>query len=276
MSSPSAKVICDSVSPEGHRLTTVEVKMHRFVLAEFNTHRMFSRNSASSRAIPFHKQVTRLQNDPAIPVSFPAEQSGMTGGAELDLDDRKYAIESWLTARDLAIEAATTLHEMNVHKSVCSRVIEPFMWHTVIVTATDWDGFWRQRCSPLAQPEMRAAAECMKKAYDASSPVPVARKFWHLPYIKPEDVDWALEQSKPEYLLLLRKISTARCARVSYLTHDGVRDLEEDIKFYDRLVSADPPHASPLEHVATPAGMFDARRGNFVGWHQLRHLELNF
>lgn len=274
----SAKVIKDSVSPAGHRLTTIEVTMHRFVLAEFNTHRVFSRNSASSRAIPFNKQVDRVTRDPAIPVSWPAEQSGMQGGDELDEDARCAAEGTWLDAKVEAVKAARRLNRLGVHKSVTNRLLEPFMRHTVIVSATDWDGFWTQRCSPLAQPEIRVAAEAMREVYDASTPQPLGEGDWHLPYIEEQDWEAMADRTRigKDMYPLAKKVSAARCARVSYLTHDGRQDMDADLALYDRLVTAQPPHASPLEHVATPADPFnwfgnDVPAGNFTGWHQLRH-----
>lgn len=267
MSGPRATVVLDSVSPNGDRLTTLEVVMHRFVLAEFNTHRVFSRNSASSRAIPVRKQLERVRNDPAIPLSWPAEQRGMQGGDQVAEPWRAEA--TWLEARDLAVCQVQDLADLGVHKSVVNRLLEPFMWHTVVVTATEWDGFWRQRCSPLAQPEMRAAAEAMRAAYDTSTPTPVNWGEWHLPYILDDE-----RRAAPD--TRLAEISAARCARVSSLTHDGVRDLDKDMELYHRLVIADPAHASPLEHPATPAGGGVYVPGNFVGWSQLRHRALGF
>ena len=153
------------------------------------------------------------------------------------------------------------LAELGVHKQVTNRLLEPFLWQTVIVTATEWDDFWAQRCSPLAQPEIRAAAEAMRATYLASAPTPLAVGEWHTPYVRPEEANLEPEQRK--------RISAARCARVSYLTHDGRRDLAADEQLYERLVQADPPHWSPLEHVATPAR--DGAPGNLRGWAQLRH-----
>lgn len=256
-----AKIIADSVSPAGIRLTTMEVRFHRFVLAEFNTHRVFSRNSASSRAIPFEKQLARVMSDPAIPVSWPAEQKGMQGGDELDPEMPE---AYWLDARDEAVMIAGQMHEVGVHKSVVSRLLEPFMWHTVIVTATEWDGFFAQRCSPLAQPEIRVVAEMMQDAYHSHEPYRVWYDDWHLPYVDDDELeDWGVEKAK--------MVSAARCARVSYLTHDGRRDPGADLDLYDRLVTAQPPHASPLEHVARPDRVTPGSRGNFRGWAQLRH-----
>lgn len=284
----SAKVIKDSISPAGSRLTTLEVVCHRFVLAEFNTHRAFSRNSASSRAIPLHKQIKKVQTDPAIPMVWASEKPGMSGGDEIDATDKALARKLWEDAAATATEHASILAGLGVHKSICNRLLEPFMWHTIIVSATDWDGFWKQRCSPLAQPEMRLCAEAMKEAYDASTPYLLLDGHWHLPYISDDEFayvmsdmpDWVRDEGglPGERIDTLKKISAARCARVSYLTHDGVRDAFKDLELYERLATADPPHASPLEHVATPNfhgatsdfSIYNSP-GNFTGWRQLRH-----
>ena len=261
----SAKVIADSVSPRRHRLTTLEVTLPRIVLAELNTHRVFSRNSASSRAIPVSKTMKRVAQDPFVPAAWPTEQKGMSGGEGLSPDDASVAENLWLDARDAALERAEALALLGVHKSLVNRLLEPFMWHTVIITSTEWDGFWHQRCSPLAMPEMRLTAEAMRDAYNASTPKPVGYNEWHLPYIQDDE---GLE------LAIARGVSAARCARVSYLTHDGVRDIDADLALYNRLITADPPHASPLEHVATPGAHYQVPLGNFVGWFQLRHSPL--
>jgi thymidylate synthase ThyX len=140
------------------------------------------------------------------------------------------------------------------------------MWHTVIVTATDWDGFWNQRCSPLAQPEIRAAAEAMlHDAYQMSKPTDLGFGEWHTPYILPEEYEILREESR-------KRISVARCARVSYLTHDGIKDHAADLDMYLKLISARPMHASPLEHVATPALTSNQQLGNLKGYRQLRHM----
>ncbi|MHB1783094.1 MAG: FAD-dependent thymidylate synthase [Acidimicrobiales bacterium] len=277
----TAKVVCDSVNPDGERLTTVEARFARFVLAELNTHRSFSRSSASSRAIPARKQIHRVVDDPFMPVVWASERPGMQGGPELTGWRKAAARASWRAASLGAAGMARAMVGIGVHKSIANRLIEPFSWHTVIITATEWDGFFDQRCSPLAQPEIRLLAEAIRDAIAASTPTPVARG-WHLPYITPEDHRDA-DLLAPVYglpaLELLKAASVGRCARVSYLTHDGRRDLEADIALYWRLVGARPPHASPLEHVATPCnhGPYTPtpwHRGNFRGWDQLRHVAL--
>lgn len=294
-----AKVIADSISQAGHRLTTFEVRFHRFVLAEFNTHRLFSRNSASSRAIPVGKNLDEVYFNTAIPVEWRSEKSGMQGGDLLSEEDAKQAEAIWIKASVDAGLRAEELMDLGVHKSIVNRLLEPFMWHTVIVTATAWDNFFAQRVSPLAQPEIKAAARMMLDAYEASDPRLVYDTEYHRPYITPEDEDAVNDKYADSDGMVswendlkvtdeLNRISVARCARVSYLTHDGKRDLQADLDLYDRLVSADPMHASPLEHVATPdprnaqsesipvgEGRSQSRLlpriGNFVGWRQLRY-----
>lgn len=273
MSGPTAKVICDSVSPYGVRLTTLEVKYHRFILAEMNTHRVFSRNTASSRAIPYKKVRDSVMEDPALPLSWPQERKGMQGGEELSIAAIIGAENQWLKARDLAVETADRLHTLGLHKSVINRLLEPFQYVTSIISATDWQGFFDQRDSELAQPEIREAARAMRRAYEYSTPQRVGRGGWHLPYIDSNDFAEAhkLGLSQHDATELFKQISAARCARVSYLTHAGKRDWSADLSLFSRLVTAYPPHWSPLEHVATPVTVSPENRGNFKGWAQLRH-----
>jgi hypothetical protein len=223
-----------------------------------------SRNSASSRAIPFATMLRKLATQPAFPVSWPTEAKGMQGGPNLTDPDIVKARHIWLEALDNAVTAAEKLHQLGVHKSIVNRLLEPFLAHTVIVSATDWQGFWDQRCSPLAQPDIQAAADAMFHAHQASTPEPTQFGGWHLPYVTPAERTTLGD-------VAARQVSAARCARVSYLTHDGRRSPDADIALYWRLVNATPPHASPLEHVATPALN---GTGNFTGWKQLRHLVL--
>jgi hypothetical protein len=292
-----AKVLLDSISPEGYRLTTLEVVMPRMILAEFNTHRAFSRNSASSRAIPAAKMIERVASDPFIPVVWPRNQPGMQGGEEVDRPEVPALI--WRDASLLMRVSAGGLSGLEVHKSLVNRLLEPFMWHTVIVTATspDYDNFFAQRCSPLAEAHMEMTANAMRDAIQSSTPTLIEYGAWHTPLIQPsEDYEFWYDQFMPLQgkgilplgtdgpLEVRKRVSTARCARVSYLTHDGKRSISADIELYDRLVSADPPHWSPLEHVATPARHDEWVKGNFNagwdddlgrplpgGWHQMRH-----
>ncbi|HEY5427113.1 MAG TPA: FAD-dependent thymidylate synthase [Candidatus Tumulicola sp.] len=255
----SARVLLDSVSPAGVRLTTLEVTFPRFVLSEFNTHRVLSRNSASSRAVPTSKLLERVENDPVLPLEWGRNKAGMSATDTLSPQEEDEAKRIWLSARDAAVTHARRMLELKVHKQELNRVLEPFLWHTVIVTATEWENFFALRCSPSAQPEIRAAAVRMREAMQAGSPHEVAFDAWHLPLVQDDERRLDVETRK--------KISAARCARVSYLTHDGKREIEKDLDLYDRL-KAD-RHLSPFEHVATPATdtQFHA---NFRGWVQMR------
>lgn len=268
----SAKIVADSVSKSGHRVTTMEVTFPRMVLAEFNTHRMLSKNSASSRAIPIAKQLDRIKSEPVLPVYWGANQSGMQAFAELDESAQKAAKTEWLSARDDAVRHAEKLLEIGLHKQLVNRILEPFMWHTVIVTGTEWSNFFALRANEMAQPEIRTIAEMMRDAYENSEPKQLRNDEWHMPLIQPEEFDGTFEKTDDA-----RKISAARCARVSYLTHDGKRDLEADLTLYTRLTSGG--HMSPLEHVARPMTDDELHeeefRGNFRGWVQLRKLVPN-
>jgi hypothetical protein len=293
----AATVLADSASPADRRLTTLEVTFPRFVLAEFNTHRVFSRNSASSRAIPIVKQLRRVLDGPFVPLEFGANQPGMQAGPALSGEAEAAAGREWLRARDDAvrhvlgliaspgevaadadpraeldrIEPAIKAKEhpdewLNVHKQVANRLLEPFMWHTVIVTATEWDNFFNLRCHPDAQPEIRRAAELMRAAREGSEPARLGWEDWHLPLVRDEDRD---EVASIEELV---KVSAGRCARVSYLTHAGTRDLSADIELCERLLSSG--HMSPLEHPARPLTADELAEsewcGNFRGWRPYR------
>lgn len=305
-----ARVIADSITETGNRVTTIEATIHRFVLAELNTHRAFSRNSASSRAIPVPKQIKMVRDNPAMPIAFSREQSGMQGGELLDGNELAEVEGDWLEARQHALRIARRLHKKEVHKGYVNRLLEPYLWHTVIITATEWDGFWHQRTHHAAMPEIREAAWQMWTAYDSSRPEVLLPGEWHTPFIQPYENEgyWAdlvmsgtVPNDMQEWpgvheaaLELRRRVSAARCARVSYLTHDGRRDIEADYRLWSRLTDrdewksdgqpVDPIHWSPLEHVATPCAcqrvsdegyrhpVVAGHRGNFVGFDQFRHI----
>lgn len=142
-----AEIIADSICPRGHRLTTFVLTFPRFILAELNTHRLFSRNSASSRAIPFEKMVKMVEEDPFIPIAWQKDHKGMQGSeyiSEKMIQD--WSVEKWLESRDNAVNLAKQLNQGGVTKQLCNRLLEPFMWHTVILTASEFDNFFELRC----------------------------------------------------------------------------------------------------------------------------------
>ncbi|HUY42087.1 MAG TPA: FAD-dependent thymidylate synthase [Candidatus Dormibacteraeota bacterium] len=255
----AARVLLDSISEAGIRLTTLEVTFPRFVLAEFNTHRQFSRNSASSRAIPTSTIIGRVEKDPVMPLEWGRNRKGMSASERLAEEEVDEAKRAWLEARDAAVEGAQKLQQLQAHKQIVNRLLEPFLWHTVIVTATEWENFFELRCSPSAQPEIREAAMRMRDAMDGSAPSPVGYGEWHLPLVQTDERDLDRE--------MLKRISAARCARVSYLTHAGRREIEKDLELYERL--RHDRHLSPFEHVATPAADVGFH-ANVRGWVQMR------
>jgi thymidylate synthase ThyX len=252
----SAKILARSISPEGVPLTTMEVTFPRSVLAEFNTHRMLGKNSASSRAIPHKKMVQRVVESPYIP-QWTRNQSGMSGEfIDPRSDEAIEATNRWLWLRDRAVETVEGLGD-SIHKQDINRALEPWMWHTCIVTATEWSNFFHLRDHPKAHPAIQTAAKLMRQAYEATEPEMLVHGDWHLPLIFPEDFDAAWEQGiagpagdSEALQQIMVKISVARCARVSYLTHDGKRDLAADLKLHDQLLQNG--HMSPFEHVARP------------------------
>jgi len=269
------KILADSISPRGHRLTTMEWTFPRCILAEVNTHRMASRNAASSRAIPVEKLIQRVLDDPFIP-EFRQNQSGMQAGELIDTADATAAKAIWLNQRDTAVSRARQLHEKNIHKQYINRLLEPWMWATIIISATEWENIWKLRCHPDAEPSFQRIATMARECRENSKPQPLLHCDWHLPLVSKEDWKDAqelLERGTENRVLIndirnyLRKVSVGRCARVSYLTHDGKRDIEKDIELHDRLVNSG--HWSPFEHVAQPVDP-NAFIGNFQGWMQYR------
>lgn len=265
MPSITAKVVADSISPNAIRLTTLQLAFPKFILAEFNTHRVFSRNASSTRAIPTSKLIAQVRDDPFTPIEWGVNQRGMQAGNSVSVVTAAVMEKEWRKAAEAAALQAEKLLALGLHKQWAGRVIEPFVMSQVLVTATEWDNFFALRCHPDAQPEMRVLAEEIRSAMDLSQPRYLEPRQWHLPYVEDDGSETS------------RKVSVARCARVSYLTHDGRETTpEEDLELYDRLVGSQPIHASPAEHQATPdvecryGWLCPQQHRNFNGWRQLR------
>lgn len=259
-----AEVVADSISLENRRLTTMLVTFPRFLAPEFNTHRVFSRNAQSSRARPLRKTIRDVLREPFIPEYWGAEQSGMSARATVSPARASVARRAWLAGSYVAVAIAVLFRVLGVHKQVSNRILEPWMWHTVLVSSTTWSNFLALRDHEDAQPEMRELAQRMRAALEESLPVLLVDGMWHLPLVSDEeragiitDRDWSF----------WRKVSVGRCARTSYLTHDGKRDPLKDVGLHDRLLES--RHLSPFEHVATPCHWLDSW-SNFEGWKQAR------
>lgn len=271
MTTITAKVIEDSIAENGVRLTTLQLCYPRFIHAEFMTHRVFSRNASSSRAIPVAKMIEQVRNDPAMPIHWGKNQAGMQANEELAPMAQDSARQLWMQAARDAASVAQVMADVGLHKQVANRILEPYQYMHVIVTATEWENFFELRNHPDAQPEIHALAKVMHFALAESRPVQRQENEWHLPYVtRAERVAFNND------LDLLLKLSAARCARVSYLTHDGqTPSVDKDVALYDRLVGSQPLHASPIEHQATPLPEADMWSGNFRGWLQNRKIVEN-
>lgn len=261
----SAEIIADSKSSHGNRCTTFVLTMPRIILAEFNTHRMLSKNSASSRAIPFSKMVKMVQSNPFIPIKWMKDHKGMQGAeyfqSEIEIG---YCVDGWLKARDTAVEMSMKLGDYGLTKQIVNRLLEPFMWHKVIVTGTEWQNFFALRANGDAEIHMQELAYSMLIAYNSSTPKLLNSGEWHIPFGDQMDEDKLMgchkygtpEEGGTRNLdhftsgrdTLAIKVATARCARISYNNFDGSVDYESDIKLHDRL--AESGHMSPFEHCA--------------------------
>ena len=311
MTKISAKIIADSINPQGHRITSFILTYPRMIHGELMTHRVFSRNSASSRAIPFNKMMEMVEKDPFIPIAWQKDHKGMQGTeyftkSDLAAEEFKEEIpdtaiehltQVWLAARDNAVRHAKYANEIGLTKQICNRILEPFMWHTVLVTATEFDNFFELRCPKYQTPVSRsvepqkswkdltevhsnpenlkrleankdnwvfkmqhslsaaeihiqALAEAMWDEYNESKPKQLFDGDWHIPFGDKIDVE-KLKELENKYKTkdrtrLAIKVCVARCARLSYATHDGKIDYEKDITLHDQLLAAH--HASPFEH----------------------------
>jgi hypothetical protein len=257
----AAEVIADSIAGNGKRLFTVQTTYPRFIHAEVLTHRSLARNAASSRAIPVERMIHQVIDDPAMPVWWGKNQSGMQAKVELDEEGQECAKRYWLLARDEAVETARPLAEIGLHKQIVNRILEPWQWMTVIISATEWSNFFALRCHSDAQPEIQKIAYMMRDVYEASVPTYRSGNDWHLPYIT--------EEERTEIpVAIMKQVSVARCARVSYLRQGETREIEKDIELTQKLSSAG--HMSPFEHVAQPSFWSTDISGPFSGWRQYR------
>ncbi len=268
-----AKIIEDSISPTRARLTTFQLRYPRFIHAELMTHRLFSRNASSSRAIPAARLFNDIETNPAMPIHWGLNQKGMQAEKEMDAFQAKACEKLWLEARDGVLAIARGLESMGLHKQVVNRMTEPWAHISVVLTATEFDNFFSLRCHPDAQPEIKVLADQMRDLYYSGQPRRLNPGQWHLPYIQDEE-RFAPGHTKNSHLKNERSLiraSIARCARVSYLTHDNkTPTIDLDIALYDRLFSS--KHLSPFEHIATPDANPNAWSGNFKGWIQYRKM----
>ena len=297
----SAKIIADSVCPQGVRMTTMEIEYPRFILAELNTHRMLSKNSASSRAIPVKAMHEFIKTNPATPVSWGKNQPGMKANENVGSTVATEAEQIWNRAKDDALHWADALaHKLAIHKQIANRITEPWMTMKTVISGTEWNNFFHLRNHADAQPEIKALAEAMTVAYTTHLPVPLKPGQWHLPYITiaeyvpTGELQYLNNNFDPISLEEAKIVSASCCAQVSYRKNDDSFDKAK--KIYDQLILSEPVHASPIEHQATPMDVdsmcrfepdtwqpgvthvsanSDLWSGNLRGWIQYRKLIRN-
>lgn len=291
-------IIADSISSEGIRLITWQLRYWRGIHSELMTHRVFSRNAGSSRARPSQAIIDQVRNDPWGPLHWGKNQPGMQANVEMNEMDKSMSIEFWQKAANDMANRAQMLSDAGAHKQIVNRLLEPFTYIDVVLSGTDFANWYALRDHKDAQPEIRELASLMKEVQTHSTPTLLRPGEWHLPYITDEDNAAAVEylngQSqyedfcphKNQILGLLKKASAARCARVSYKLFDGSKaNFEADLELFNRLLVSQPLHASPAEHQATPdtktgPDMVEPRprwehsyqHGNFRGWRQFRKM----
>jgi hypothetical protein len=278
-----ATIIQDSVYL--NRITTFELEYPRFIHAELMTHRQFSRNAASSRAIPIERMHEHIRDNPAMPIHWGRNQPGMQ--ADEQISDIRSARNNWLTASDMAVHSARMLMMDGLHKQIANRVTEPFQTMKTVVTATEYDNFFELRCHRDAQPEIRELALQMQDALANYNPLQLRVGDWHVPYVDRDNSQFEVRYSvdgQPVTLKEAKEISASCCAQVSYRRNDT--SAEKASLIYKKLIESKPAHLSPVEHQATPIpdndtmylGITHTDRhgqrwsGNFKGWIQLRQV----
>lgn len=271
-------VLLESVTSLGVQDTydlSVAGQYENFIANGIVTHN--SRNASSSRAIPVDRILADIENDPATFVEWGLNQAGMQAHNVADEFTARAGQEVWLEMMRSVMDGVRTLQGMGFHKQIVNRALEPWSHISVVVTATDWDNFFGLRCHPDAQPEIKVLSEQMRDLYFQNTPSRVDYGGWHLPFIKDEERYAPGNYGKQGRLkneAHLVKASVARCARVSYKTHDKKDpDIEVDATLHDRLFESQ--HFSPFEHPAQPLTDPNQRSGNFKGWVQYRQMLKN-
>jgi hypothetical protein len=280
----TAKVVADSLAANnGVRLVTLELEYPRMIHSEMMTHRQFSRNASSTRAIPINKAVEIALFNKVYPTFWYKNQAGMKAKKE-EIDQPIVAEVVWNHMILTCTEGAMKLANLGLHKQWAGRCLEWFSHIKVLVTSTEWDNFFTLRDHPDAQPEIQGLARAIKQAMAESTPITLKEGEWHLPYIELyRDTYGNLHYLSNGELISLedaKAISASCCAQVSYRKLDNSKDKAKEI--FNKLISMKPAHASPVEHQATPIVNLDQVTAinphtyerwcnNFKGWQQFRH-----
>lgn len=243
MSKPKVEVVAHSIGPNGIPIFSLLCEYPRIIHGELMTHRLFSRNASSSRAVPFKTMIKNIKNNLFVPYQFQKRHKGMQGSSVFTGWREKVCRTLWEISAEAVFECANMMDRVGITKQLTNRITEPFSNIKVLITSTEWSNFLALRDHPDAEIHIQALAREMKKAMDASTPKVLKEGEWHLPFIRDEERDEYDQDT-------LLKISVARSARTSYLNNYGKNDINADMKLYEQLIVNDPKHASPCEHQA--------------------------
>ena len=299
----SATVITDSINESGVRMTTFEWIFPRFILPEVMTHRMLSKNAASSRAVPGASVEASILANPARPIHWGENEPGMKASKSLDPMKIESAVALWDASMNSAVAFARAAgpNGINGHKQWVNRITENYTFTKQVISGTEWENLWWLRDHGDAQPEFRELTRCAREAYSISVPVNLKPGQWHLPYvtIDTKDNSYWLDDHTELSLETAKMASASCCAQVSYRKlDDSIEKAHKIFKMLNLGSVDDPSHSSPTEHQATPmretseldgvnnpmnvftwqAGVTHVRRdlslwsGNLRGWIQYRQL----
>lgn len=271
----TAKIIANSIYNK-KQITTFELEYPRYIHAELMTHRVFSRNAASSRAIPIQSMIDLVKNETVMPI-WTKNQAGMQGERFKDIESISKLNRIWMNSAQSAILTAAELEKAGAHKQNANRVLEPYQHIKVIVTATDFSNWFKLRYHKDAQGEIAELAKAMAAEFYTTEPKELTKTGWHLPYVDESVMtacrEYALKANRIAGEIVLvpidvaKQVSASCCAQVSYRKLD--ESIEKAVNIYSRLVGGEPIHASPFEHQATPCKV-GTEKGNFTGWRQFR------
>ena len=277
-----AAVLAKSIA-KGITITTFLIDFPRFILAELNTHRAVSKNGASSRAIPVAQQIERVKNNPVVPIHFGLNQAGMSADTEVDENTKNKGVYEWLFNANRSVVGAQILQGMGVHKQVVNRIMEPYSFMRMVVTATEWDNFFWLRLHKDADPHIAELARVMLHAYQQTPAVVLTEDCWHTPFFAQGFWSPIVENAHGITAQEAIEHSMSCCAQTSYRKLDMSTEKTEAI--VERLFNGERCHASPSEHIAKPiefthcepfteATHIDSSNNlwsnNFKGWHQYR------
>lgn len=266
----NAKLVAYSVSPLGKKIATFELTYHRYIHGEFMTHRLFSRNAMSSRAVPVAKMLDAIRQAPAMPIHWGKNQPGMQAKEEHNATISQCGIDWtregwWLESMNEAVAAALEFSDAGYHKQIVNRLVEPFQMMKTVMTATELDNFFWLRLDEDAQPEIFELARCMRECLLKVKPELLEAGEWHTPYVDhcsrhpDEGIIYSVDNEDGSPRILTKEealaISSSCCAQVSYRNLDNTYD--KAMAIYGRLLSGAKVHASPFEHQATPMEYVD-------------------